>query len=62
MSNKLGLGMRKICAKMVIRNLTNQKRDAHLSLVYDTQTYYGDAAGSLPNLPRDLQILLIAKS
>jgi len=41
------LGMRKICAKMVSRNLTEQKRDARLSAVFDNQMHYGDAAASL---------------
>jgi len=42
-----GLGMRKICAKMVPRNLTEQQRDARLSAVFDIQMHYGDAAASL---------------
>jgi len=29
------LGMRKICAKMVPRNLTEQQRDTRLSAVFD---------------------------
>jgi len=41
------LGMRKICAKMVPRNLTQQQRDARLSAVFDIQMHYGDAAASL---------------
>ena len=41
------LGMRKICAKMVPRNLTVQQRDARLSAVFDIQMHYGDAAASL---------------
>ena len=41
------LGMRKICTKMVSRNLTEQQRDARLSAVFDIQMHYGDAAASL---------------
>jgi len=41
------LGMRKICAKMVPRNLTQQKRDAQLSAVFDIQMHYGNATASL---------------
>jgi len=41
------LGMRKICAKMVFRNLTEQQQDAWLSAVFDIQMRYGDAAASL---------------
>jgi hypothetical protein len=41
------LGMRKICAKMVPRNLTEQQQDARLSSVFDTQMHYGDAAAFL---------------
>jgi GH24 family phage-related lysozyme (muramidase) len=41
------LGMRKICAKMVPKNLTEQQRGALLSAVFDIQMHYGDAAGSL---------------
>jgi hypothetical protein len=40
-------GMRKICAKMVPRNLTEQQQDARLSTVFDIQMHYGDAAASL---------------
>ena len=43
------LRMRKICAKMVPRNLTEQQRDASLSAVLDIQMHYGDAAASLLN-------------
>jgi hypothetical protein len=39
-------GMRKICAKMVPRNLTEQQRDAGLSAIFDIQIHYGDAAAS----------------
>jgi len=38
------LGMRKICAQMVPRNLTKQQHDARLSAVFDIQLHYGDAA------------------
>jgi len=41
------LGMRKICAKMVPRNLTQQQRDARLSAVFDIQMHCGEAAASL---------------
>jgi len=40
------LGMRKICAQMVPRNLTEQQRDAWLSAVFDIQMHNGDAAAS----------------
>jgi len=40
-------GMGKICAKMVPRNLTWQRRDARLSAVFDIQMHYGDSAASL---------------
>jgi hypothetical protein len=33
------LGMRKICAKMVPRNLTEQQQDARLSTVFDIQMH-----------------------
>jgi hypothetical protein len=41
------LGMGKICAKMVPRNLTERQRDAQLSTVFDIHMHYGDAAASL---------------
>jgi len=41
------LGMRKICAKMVPRNLRQQQRDARLSAISNIQMHYGDAAASL---------------
>jgi len=41
------VGMRKICAKMVPRNLAEQQGDAQLSAVFDIQMHYGDAAASL---------------
>jgi AraC-like DNA-binding protein len=41
------LGMSKICAKMVSRNLTEQLRDELSSAVFDIQMQYGDAAASL---------------
>ena len=41
------LGMRKICAKMVPRNLTEQQRDAWLSAVFDIQMCYDYATTSL---------------
>ena len=41
------LGMRKICAKMVPRNLTQQQQDAQLSAVFNIQMHYGDATASL---------------
>jgi len=40
------LGMRKIWAQMVPRNLTEQQRDARLSAIFDIQMHYGDAAAS----------------
>jgi len=40
------VGLRKICAKMVPRNLKDQ-RDARLSAVFHIQMHYGDAAASL---------------
>ena len=42
------LGMRKICVKMVPRNLTEQQQNARLSAVFDIQMHYGEAAASLP--------------
>jgi hypothetical protein len=42
-----GLRMRKICAKMVPRNLTKPQRDARLSAVFYIQMHYGDAAAPL---------------
>jgi hypothetical protein len=41
------LGMKKICAKMVPRNLADQQRDAQLSTIFDIQMHYCDAAASL---------------
>ena len=41
------VGLRKICAKMVPRNLTEHQRDPRLSAVFDIQMHYGDAAASL---------------
>jgi hypothetical protein len=41
------LGMRKIYAKMVPRNFTEQWQDARLSAVFDIQMHYGAAASSL---------------
>jgi hypothetical protein len=41
------LGMRKLCAKMVPRNLTEQKWDVKLSTIFDIQMHYGDAAAYL---------------
>ena len=41
------LGMRRICARMVPRNLRQQQRDARLSAVSNIQMLYGDAAASL---------------
>jgi len=41
------MGMRKICAKMLPRNLTEHQRDARLSAVFDTEMHCGDAAASL---------------
>jgi hypothetical protein len=41
------LGMRKICAKKVLRNLAAQQWNAWLSAVFDSQMHYGDAAAPL---------------
>jgi hypothetical protein len=41
------LEMRKICAKMVLRDLTEQQRDAWLSTVFDNQMHYSDDTASL---------------
>jgi len=41
------LGMRKICDKMVPRNLTEQQRDARLSAVFDILMHYGEIAASV---------------
>jgi hypothetical protein len=41
------MGMRKICAKMVSMNLTEQQLDARLSAVFYIQIHYGYAAASL---------------
>jgi len=38
------LGMRKICAQMVPKNLAEQQRDARLSAVFDIEMQCGDAA------------------
>jgi GH24 family phage-related lysozyme (muramidase) len=41
------LGISKIHAKMVPRDLTQQQRDAQLSAVFDIQKHCGDAATCL---------------
>ena len=41
------MAMRKICVKMVPRNLRQQQRNARLSAVFDIRMHYGDAAASL---------------
>jgi uncharacterized membrane-anchored protein YjiN (DUF445 family) len=41
------MGIRKICAKMVARNLTEQQWDVRLSAVFDMQMHDDDAAASL---------------
>jgi hypothetical protein len=41
------LGMRKIGAEVVLRNLTEQQRDPQLSAVFDIQMHYDDAAAPL---------------
>jgi hypothetical protein len=56
------LEMRKICAKMVPRNLTEQLRDARWSTVFDIQMHYGDAVASLLTWSRTLRLLFISKS
>jgi hypothetical protein len=40
-------GMRKICSKIVLWNLTEQQRDEWVSAVFDIQMHYGEAAASL---------------
>jgi hypothetical protein len=35
------LGMRKMCSKIVLRNLTEQQRDAWLSAVFDIEMHNG---------------------
>jgi hypothetical protein len=42
-----GLWMRKICAKMVPRNFTEQQRDARLRTDVDIKMQYVDVATSL---------------
>ena len=54
-------GMRKICDKMVPRNLTEQQRDARLRVVFDIQMHYGEGAASLLTLSRTLRLLFISK-
>jgi hypothetical protein len=56
------LGMRKMCAKVVSRNLTEQQRDARLSAIFDIQMHYDDAAASLLTRSRTLRLLFISKS
>jgi hypothetical protein len=41
------LGMRKVCAKMVPRNLTEQHWDVWLSTIFYIHLHYSDAAASL---------------
>jgi len=53
------LGMRKICAKMVPRNLTEQQR---VKRSFDIQMHYGEAAASLLTWSRTLRLLFISKS
>jgi len=57
-----GLGIRKICGKVVPNNLTEQQREARLSAVFDIQMHYGEAAASLLTLSRTLRLLFISKS
>jgi len=57
-----GLGMRKICAQMVPRNLTEQQRNAWLSTVFNIQMHYSDAAASLLTWSHTLWLLFISKS
>ena len=56
------LGMRKICAKMVPRNLRQQQRDSRLIAVSNIQMHYDDAAASLITWSHILRILCISKS
>jgi hypothetical protein len=44
------LWMKNICTKMVLRNLTEKKRDAWLSAVFDIQMHYSDVAASSPDV------------
>jgi hypothetical protein len=55
------LGMRKMCAKMVSRNLTQHQRDLRLSAVFDIQMHYGAAPASLFTLSRTLRLLFYFK-
>ena len=55
-------GMRKICAKMVSRNLTEQKLYARLRAEFDIQMHYDDAAASLLTWSRNFPLLFISKS
>jgi hypothetical protein len=54
--------MRKICAKLVPRNLTEQQQDAQLSAVFGIQIQYGDAAASLLTQSWTLQLSFISES
>jgi len=56
------LGMRKICVKMVPRNLTEQQLDALLSAVFDIQMHYGDTAAFFVTCSRNLRLLIISES
>jgi len=56
------LGMRKICAMMVPRNLTEQQRDVWLGAVFNIQMHYVDAAAPLLTRSRTLRLLFISKS
>ena len=53
------LGTRKICAKMVPKNIKEQQRDAPLNAFFDVEIPYGDAAASLLALAHTLRLLFI---
>jgi hypothetical protein len=55
-------GIRKICAKMVPGNLTEEQLGTLLNAVFDIQVHYGDGAASLVTWPRTLRLLFISKS
>jgi len=56
------MGMRKICAQMMPRNLTEQERDVRLRAVCDIQIYYDDTAAFLLTWSRSLPLLFISKT
>jgi hypothetical protein len=54
--------LRKICAKLVPIKLAEEQQDAQLSVVFDIQMQYGDAAASLLTQSRTLQVPFISES